>query len=217
MVVKPPLANGYPRRPYDGISFEDVSYALNIGHPFGYTELTRLHTVNILEKLQKEDIIYVDQKKDIKHYFIQNRIASFIADLFTLLDNLILPRIEIASKNIEAATYNVYGDKNRKKHFGKFHDLRMRYRTMAREEKEKKEQEIKKLVENDDYNLYDIASRLRQDYRDLMEEQPFLADAFVDAICPPDFGKDSEGKVYPKIAIAGNISLSKVHDTKSRA
>ena len=212
MVFKPPLANGYPRIPYDGISVDDVSYALNIGHPFGFTQLTTLHTLNILEKLRKENLIYVTQK-DTKFYFIQSRMASLIKELFTILDNLILPRIEIDAKNTEATTYNfsffyesVYGIKTRKRHFGKFHDLRMRYRTMQSKVKKENEEKIKKLIKYDDYNIFDISRRLDKTYRDLVEEQPFLVDAFLKAIVPPEFGKNPAGKRYPKIVMAGSSS-----------
>ena len=58
MVVRPPLWNGYPRQPYDGISVDDITGAVGIGLPFGYTKLTKSNTEDILNTLCRENLMY---------------------------------------------------------------------------------------------------------------------------------------------------------------
>ena len=145
--------------------------------------------------------------------------AGFIDELFTILENIILPRMEIALKNTEQATYmytnfyeSIYDKKNRVRHFSKYHDLRRRYNAMDSDEKKKKLYKIKELIKYNDYNLHAVARKLKVDYSDLMEEQPFLCEAFLKAVCPPEFGKDSKGKTYPKILIANSSSSRRLYD-----
>lgn len=215
MAVRFPLSNGYPRNPYDGITVGDIKGAIgrSVSFPFAPELLSELHIIYMMNKLEKENIIYGVLNENKKFYFLDINMDSLIRELFQILDSVILPRIEIAVKNTEKANYqftryydSVFGKKHRMRHFGKFHKLRSRYNDFTPEKRNEAIQKVRKSIEYNDYNIYSMNKELKKKYCDLGIKQPLLVEKFIEAVCPSSFGKDPKGHLYPKKVIASSIS-----------
>ena len=205
MAFKPSLCDGKRIFTPKAFSIDDILLAQGTGYFFDNYYISPVKIRIILNSLLKENLIKITDYDRDRFEFADTRVGSFIQDLFGLLEGAVLPRLIIGLKNLEKISLESYafyesimGKKDTQRHFGKFLDVRRRVETQCKENLQHL-REKKEMINYNDYNIFDLVNELRSKYNELITEQPFLLNAFVDTVCPSFFGRDGKDKTYPKL------------------